>query len=129
MKVPADRYKPSNRTMPKALPPVEYDSDDIARKVGTTKAYISFKNRLWKVPKAFRDERLAIRPRKPGGLYAVCFGATQIATIDLKTWERQNTMCQPCLRTGVPYLSGTNTRGEGVDFESARVSLALEGEG
>ena len=84
MKVPADRYEPSNRTMPKDLPPVDYDSDDIVRKVGTTKAYISFKNRLWKVPNAFLNERVAVRPRKRDGLYAVCFGATQIATIDLE---------------------------------------------
>lgn len=82
--VPASRYQPSHRDMPETLPQVEYSSEDIVRKVGTTKAYISFKNRLWKVPQAFRDHRVAIRPRKRDGLYGVFFGATQIATIDLK---------------------------------------------
>lgn len=81
--VPASRYKPSQRAMPAHLPKVEYDNGDIVRTVGTTKSYISFKGRLWKVPQAFLGERLAIRPRGTDGHYAICFGARQIATIDL----------------------------------------------
>jgi hypothetical protein len=34
------------------------------------------------MPQAFRGERVAIRPRAQDGLYAVCFGAHQIAEID-----------------------------------------------
>lgn len=83
MGVPADRYQPSHRAMPKTLPQVEYSSQDIVRKVGTTKSYVSFKGRLWPVPQAFQGERVAIRPRKQEGLHGVFFGATQIATIDL----------------------------------------------
>ena len=45
-----------------AFPPVEYDEHEIVRIVRTTKAYISFKGRLWKVPQAFCGERVAIRP-------------------------------------------------------------------
>lgn len=83
MSVPADRYQPSCRPMPQTLPEVEYHSDDIVRRVGMTKFYVSFKGRLWMVPTAFRGERVAIRPRQTDGLYGVFFGATQIATIDL----------------------------------------------
>jgi transposase InsO family protein len=83
--VPASRYRPSPRTMPETLPPVEYDTHEIVRTVGTTKTYISFKGRLWKVPQAFRGERVAIRPRGPEGNYGVFFGAHQIADIDLTT--------------------------------------------
>jgi transposase InsO family protein len=81
--VPASRYRPSSRAMPEHLPAVEYDEDKIVRRVGTTKAYVSFKGRLWKVPEAFCGEQLAIRPRSTDGQYAVCFGAHQVATIDL----------------------------------------------
>ena len=56
---------------------------EILRRVGTTKAYISFKDRLWPVPSAFLGETVALRPRARDGRYSVCFGATQIATIDL----------------------------------------------
>ncbi len=79
---PATRYRLSQRPMPKTLPVVEYDEGEILRTVSTTKAYISFRNRQWKMPQAFCGERLAIRPNARDGLFAVCFGAYQIAEID-----------------------------------------------
>jgi putative transposase len=80
--VPVSRYQPSSRAMPDTLPKVEYDQCEIVRTVPVAYAYIGFKGRVWKVPKAFCGERVAIRPRSEGR-YAVCFGAHQIAQIDL----------------------------------------------
>jgi transposase InsO family protein len=80
--VPASRYRPSPRAMPDALPKVEYDQREIVRTVPIAYAYIGFKGGVWKVPKAFCGERVAIRPRSEGR-YAICFGAHQIAQIDL----------------------------------------------
>ena len=65
------------------MPEPEYDSHEIVRTVPATKAYISFRGRLWKVPQAFRGERLAIRPTSDDGKYGVFFAAHQVATIDL----------------------------------------------
>jgi transposase InsO family protein len=81
--VPASRYRPSAHAMPDRLPQVEYGEQETVRTVGTTKDYISFKGRLWKVPQAFRGERLAIRPLTTDGQHGVFFAAYQIATIDL----------------------------------------------
>ena len=81
--VPASRYRPSARPMPDRLPEVDYDEHEIVRTVSSTKAYVRFKGRLWSVPKAFRGERLAIRPLTADGKYAICFGAHQVAEIDL----------------------------------------------
>jgi transposase InsO family protein len=81
--VPASRYRPSLRAMPDRLPKVEYDQSDIVRSVSSTKAYVRFKGRLWKVPQAFQGERLAIRPLTIDGKYGVYFGAQQVARIDL----------------------------------------------
>jgi transposase InsO family protein len=81
--VPASRYRPSPRAMPDRLPDVDYDEHEIVRIVPSSKDYVSFKGRYWKVPQAFRGERVAIRPRGSDGHYAVCFGATEIASIDL----------------------------------------------
>ena len=81
--VPASRYRPSARAMPDRLPSVDYDDHEIVRSVSTTKAYVSFKGRLWKVPQAFRGERVALRPLSTDGRYGVFFAAHQIATIDL----------------------------------------------
>jgi transposase InsO family protein len=81
--VPVSRYRPSARSMPERLPGVEYNEGEIVRTVPTTKDYISFKGRLWKVPGAFRGERVAIRPLTTDGHYGIYFGAQQIAEIDL----------------------------------------------
>ena len=81
--VPASRYRPSPRSMPERLPQVEYDEGEIVRSVPTTKDYISFKARPWKVPQAFRGERVAIRPLSADGQYGIFFAAHQIAKIDL----------------------------------------------
>jgi len=81
--VPASRYQTSARVMPDRLPQIEYDSDEVVRTVGATKDYVSFKGQLWNVPRAFRGERVAIRPLTTDGRYGVFFGSHQIATIDL----------------------------------------------
>jgi len=83
LKTPATRYRPSQRAMPDRLPRIEYDEGEIVRSVSTTKAYVSFKGKLWKVPQAFCGERLAIRPLSTDGRYGVFFAAHQIASIDL----------------------------------------------
>ena len=69
--------------MPDRVAPLEYDEHEIVRSVPTTKDYVSFKGRLWQVRRAFRGERVAIRPRNPDGHYGIFFGAREIAQIDL----------------------------------------------
>ena len=81
--VPADRYRPSSRTMPDRLPEITYDEGEIVRAVPITKAYIRFKGKLWKVPEAFSGERVAVRPLAIDGRHGVFFASHQIATIDL----------------------------------------------
>ena len=71
--------------MPDHLPQPDYDPDDIVRIVPATKAYVSFKGRPWKVPQAFRGERIAIRPLDRDGSYGVFFATRRIATIHLTT--------------------------------------------
>ena len=80
---PATRYRPSPRRRPKQLPTVEYDTGETLRTVSSTKAYVSFKGRLWKVPQAFRGERVAVRKLDADGRYGVFFASRKIANIDL----------------------------------------------
>lgn len=80
---PISRYKPSRRAMPEQVPEPQYDSGEILRTVSSTKAYVAFKGRLWRVPKAFCGERLAIRPLTTDGHWGVFFASHQIAAIDL----------------------------------------------
>ena len=81
--VPASRYRPSARAMPERPAGPEYEAGEIVRKVGSTRASISFKGRLWPVGQAFFGERLAVRPRGETGHYGIFLGAHQIAAIDL----------------------------------------------
>jgi transposase InsO family protein len=81
--VPANRYRPSARSMPGRLPEVAYDEHEIVRSVPTTKDYISFHGQPWIVPRAFRGERVAIRPLAADGQYGIFFGAHRIGSIDL----------------------------------------------
>src|SRR4051794_8352978 len=104
--VPASRYQPSKRPMPERLPAPEYDSTETVRTVPKTKAYISFKGKLWKVPQAFRGERLAIRPTSEDGKYAVFFRRPPGRQHRLDGRKK----CRSCLRTGVGHVSGLNTR-------------------
>jgi transposase InsO family protein len=83
MNVPADRFRPSSRAMPARLPKVEYDSSETVRTVSSTRSYISFKGRFWKVPQAFFGERLATRPLDRDGHYGIFFASWQVASIDL----------------------------------------------
>ena len=81
--VPGDRYRPSPKPFPAKLPEPGYDEGEITRRVPTTKDYIAFKGRRWKVPQAFRGELVAIRPLAADGQYGIFFAAHQIATINL----------------------------------------------
>jgi transposase InsO family protein len=85
--VPASRFRLSSRTMPDRVPEVQYDDHEIVRTVSTTKGYISFKGRPWRVPQAFHGERVAIRLLNTDGQYGIFFAAHQIATIDLTNNE------------------------------------------
>ncbi len=80
---PAERYRPSPRSMPARLPPIEYGEGEIIRKLPVNKASISFKGKDWKVPKAFQGEHLAVRPHDIDGRFGIYFGANLIKTIDL----------------------------------------------
>lgn len=81
--VPASRYRPSIRSMPRKPAEPHYEDGTITRKVPATKGYISFQGRQWRVPDAFYGERLAIRPLATDGQFGVFFASYLIATIDL----------------------------------------------
>ena len=93
--MPASRYRASARAMPARLPEVDYDEHEIVRTVPKTKDYVSFKGQSWKVPQAFRGERVAIRPRTTDGLYGVFFGSRQIAKINLRQPDARETGERP----------------------------------
>jgi transposase InsO family protein len=80
--VPANRYRPSSRAFPERLPPLEYHATDTVRQVQPD-GCISFRNRPWKIGKAFARQPVALRPQTEDGKYQIVFGTIAIAQIDL----------------------------------------------
>ncbi len=79
---PASRYTVSSRPFPQALPTIEYGGDDQVRTVDVN-GRISFLGRTFRVGKAFRRKRVALRPASTDGVWTVFFSTQPIATIDL----------------------------------------------
>ena len=80
--VPADRYRPSPRSMPERIEPVEYPPGYQIRKVDTT-ARISFQGHRYKIGKAFRGRTIGIIPTTEDGTFNVVYRHQQIRTINL----------------------------------------------
>ncbi|KPL01844.1 MAG: transposase, partial [candidate division Zixibacteria bacterium SM1_73] len=79
---PASRYQPSSREFPDPLPPIEYNSRDIVRKV-QGKGEISFHGCVFKVGRAFTGYPVALRPTLTDGLFDVYFCHQKIYTINM----------------------------------------------
>ncbi len=84
MRAPASRYAPSVRCMPEQLPPIEYASSDILRRV-QDKGFISYRGRHWSIGKAFAGYHVALRPTNTDGLFDVFFCHQKVTQINLAT--------------------------------------------
>jgi transposase InsO family protein len=89
MAVPASRYRVSERAFPEVLPTWEYGDGDAVRKVDSD-GTISFRNRPIELGKAFRGERVALRPTVVDGLFGIYFGVHEIAQADLRVQNQPN---------------------------------------
>jgi transposase InsO family protein len=82
LEVPATRYRPSPRSMPARLLPIEYAENTVTRRV-KSKGEITFQNRFYYIGKAFTGFDVALHPTATDGLFRVAFAAIPIGQIDL----------------------------------------------
>lgn len=82
MKVPASRYQASPRTYPERLPPIEYGSADIVRKVRNY-GHFKYLGRDYHIGSAFYGLHVALRPTAVDGIMEVYFCQQRICTIKL----------------------------------------------
>jgi transposase InsO family protein len=82
LQVPATCYQPSPRPYPEFLPPIVYDPNDIVRKVDQS-GKISFRNKIFRIGKAFRYQPVALRPSDQDGTFQVFFCQQQLASLSL----------------------------------------------
>ena len=83
LEVPASRYEASKRAYPEQLPPIEYDSTDLVRKV-MSRGGIRLRGREYYVGKAFTGQLVALRPTAEDGCWDVFFSHERIATINCR---------------------------------------------
>jgi transposase InsO family protein len=89
LQVPASRYVASPRPFPDVLPEWVYDAGDQVRKVSCD-GTISFRNRPIDLGKAFRGERVAVRPTSEDGRFGIYFGVHRVAQADLSVQNPPN---------------------------------------
>lgn len=83
MQVPGSRYRVSPRCFPELLPPLEYGADDLVRKVSCD-GIIFYRNREYRISKAFSGEHVALRPTQQDGVYDVYFCNHKIDELDIR---------------------------------------------
>jgi transposase InsO family protein len=78
---PGNRYTVSPRRYPEKLPPIEYDSSELVRKVRGI-GYFSFNGCSWYLSEALTGENIALRPTGEDGLFLVCYGCFAIGALN-----------------------------------------------
>lgn len=102
MAVPAQRYTPSPRGFPERLPAVEYDVNDLVRRVRSD-GKIKLHNRLIMIGSALIGQRVAVRPTREEGMWDVYYCQQQIGRIDERA-EGSDSRLRPW-RTLAPLAS------------------------
>lgn len=80
--VPADRYKPSTRSLPARIEPVEYPGHLHVRKV-SQQSRISFQNQKIRIGTAFVGRHVAVAPTDIDGVFDIYYRDQNIRTITL----------------------------------------------
>ena len=92
MATPLSRYTPSPRSYPELLPPIEYADGDLVRKV-MAEGWVSFKGHEFKVGRALRGYRVALRPTAEDGVWTIWFMTHPVAEVDLRGPAPQVARC------------------------------------
>ena len=83
MAVPASRYRLSNQGFPEILPPIEYGPNDHIRKVQQL-GIISYRNKEYRLGKAFYGQYVALRPTTTEGVFDVFYCNQKIKQLDVR---------------------------------------------
>jgi transposase InsO family protein len=95
--VPADRYRPSPRSLPHQLLPIEYAQGTLTRRV-KSKGEITFQNRFFYIGRAFIGFDVALHTTATDQLFRIAFAAITLGLIDLsQPNNRPKGFCFPML--------------------------------
>lgn len=79
---PISRYRPSQRSMPARLEPLEYPEGFVLRRVDG--ARIQFKGQRWRLGKPLEGQLVGLRAEAEDGLWSVHLGRHPVARLDLR---------------------------------------------
>ena len=82
LQTPLSRYRPSQRSYPETLPPVEYDGQTEVCRVNVA-GRICYQNRQWPVGRAFCGQSVGVRPSTQDGRCDVIFMGRVIRQLNL----------------------------------------------
>jgi transposase InsO family protein len=83
METPVRHYRPSQRSFPESLPPVEYALGVQVRQVDQDGCF-SFHGQPWKAGRAFAGEPVGLRPTTTDGVWEVLFQTQIFKELDLR---------------------------------------------
>ena len=83
MDTPLSRYRPSPRSYPEVLPPIEYDYNDTVRKINHD-GKLSVQGIVFTISRALVGQYIALRPTKKDGIIDVFYCHQKIKTLDLR---------------------------------------------
>lgn len=92
--VPADRYQPSPRTMPAAIPEASYPDHWQLRSVAAN-TRISFRGHLYRIGKPFRGLQVALAPTTIPGIYNIYYRHHHIKTINTNNLSTMSPNTRP----------------------------------
>ena len=84
MQTPGLRYQSSPRTFTGNFPPIEYERDDILRKIDCL-GKVQYQGQKFRIGKAFKNSLVALRSTEMDGVFNVFFFKQRIAQISLLT--------------------------------------------
>jgi transposase InsO family protein len=94
---PISRYRPSPRSLPETLPPIEYTSGVEVRTV-REKGVITFRGQTWLIGRAFASLPIGLRPSaQADGQWDVLFSFHTLGRIDLTTLRDPRYRVRPLL--------------------------------
>jgi len=82
MQTPSSHYQPSSRAFTGNFPPIEYEANDILRKIDCL-GKLQYQGRKFRIGKAFKKTLVALRPTEMDGVLNVFFFKQRIAQINL----------------------------------------------
>lgn len=120
MDSPSKHYQPGEVAFPESLPAIEYEPNDIVRRV-TTGGSASLRSQFYLLGRAFANEPIAFRPTTEDGVYDVYYCHTFLRRIDERNPDYQKYERKKPIGRKNPVTAGDKKDPETLDTKKAHL--------